>query len=94
MMTFFWDDKKEKELIRLWSEGKSASEIASIIGNISRNHIIGVVHRLKLPGRIKKKITTFKYPIPIEYDPDKFSKNLFKHKVNFNIAKNFEHDKL
>lgn len=32
--------------------------------------------------------------IPIEYDEVKFTKNLFKHKLNFNIAQRFQHDTL
>ena len=32
--------------------------------------------------------------IPIEYDDAKLTKNLFKHKLNFNIAKGFQHDSL
>ncbi|MDR0252244.1 MAG: GcrA family cell cycle regulator, partial [Brucellaceae bacterium] len=40
-------------LKKLWSEGLSASQIAAQLGGVSRNAVIGKVHRLKLSGRGK-----------------------------------------
>ena len=54
-----WTPDKEKKLKQLWTEGHSASQIAGILGNTTRNAVIGKAHRLKLKGRlIAKKSTT------------------------------------
>ena len=54
-----WTADKEKKLRQLWAEGHSASQIAGILGNTTRNAVIGKAHRLKLQGRlIKKKSAT------------------------------------
>ena len=54
-----WTADKEKKLKQLWTEGHSASQIAEILGNTTRNAVIGKAHRLKLQGRlIKKKSAT------------------------------------
>jgi len=52
-----WTDDKVKQLKKLWTKGKSAVEIAKELG-ISKNSVIGKVHRLNLsarPSPIKKK---------------------------------------
>jgi GcrA cell cycle regulator len=48
-----WTDERVDLLKRLWSEGLSASQIAAQLGGVSRNAVIGKVHRLKLSGRGK-----------------------------------------
>ncbi|WP_285293746.1 GcrA family cell cycle regulator [Aureimonas altamirensis] len=48
-----WTDERIETLKRLWSEGHSASQIAGELGGVSRNAVIGKVHRLKLESRIK-----------------------------------------
>lgn len=48
-----WDDERVERLKRLWAEGLSASQIAAQLGGVSRNAVIGKVHRLCLPGRVK-----------------------------------------
>jgi GcrA cell cycle regulator len=48
-----WTDDRVEKLKRLWSEGLSASQIATQLGGVSRNAVIGKVHRLSLPGRAK-----------------------------------------
>ncbi|MCB1513625.1 MAG: GcrA cell cycle regulator, partial [Hyphomicrobiaceae bacterium] len=40
-----WTDERVELLKKLWSEGLSASQIASRIGGVSRNAVIGKVHR-------------------------------------------------
>ncbi len=46
-----WTDERVELLKRLWAEGLSASQIATQLGGVSRNAVIGKVHRLKLSGR-------------------------------------------
>jgi GcrA cell cycle regulator len=53
-----WTDERVERLKKLWSEGLSASQIAAQLGGVSRNAVIGKVHRLSLPGRAKAGGTT------------------------------------
>jgi GcrA cell cycle regulator len=46
-----WTDERVESLKKLWQEGLSASQIASRIGSVTRNAVIGKVHRLGLAGR-------------------------------------------
>jgi GcrA cell cycle regulator len=46
-----WTDERVEILKKLWSEGLSASQIAGRLGGITRNAVIGKVHRLGLSGR-------------------------------------------
>lgn len=48
-----WTDERVERLKQLWANGLSASQIAAEIGGISRNAVIGKVHRLGLSGRAK-----------------------------------------
>jgi GcrA cell cycle regulator len=50
-MEMNWTDERVELLRKLWSDGLSASQIAAQLGNVSRNAVIGKVHRLKLSGR-------------------------------------------
>lgn len=46
-----WNDERVELLRKLWAEGLSASQIASRLGSVTRNAVIGKVHRLGLAGR-------------------------------------------
>lgn len=46
-----WTDERVEALKKLWAEGLSASQIASRLGEVTRNAVIGKVHRLGLSGR-------------------------------------------
>lgn len=48
-----WTDDRVELLKKLWSEGHSASQIAGELGGVTRNAVIGKVHRLGLSGRAK-----------------------------------------
>ena len=49
-----WTDERVEQLRQAWMEGKSASQIASLLGHgLTRNAVIGKVHRLGLAGRAK-----------------------------------------
>ncbi len=47
-----WTDDRVALLKRLWGEGKTAAEIASELGGVTRNAVIGKAHRLKLSNRV------------------------------------------
>lgn len=56
-----WTDDRIERLKALWHEGKSASEIAAILGGgLSRNGVIGKIHRLKLDKRAKPSVKAVK----------------------------------
>ena len=46
-----WTDERVEQLKKLWAEGLSASQIAGRLGGVTRNAVIGKVHRLGLSGR-------------------------------------------
>jgi GcrA cell cycle regulator len=46
-----WTDERVEQLRSLWTEGLSASQIARVLGGVTRNAVIGKVHRLGLAGR-------------------------------------------
>jgi GcrA cell cycle regulator len=48
-----WTDERVEALKKLWADGLSASQIAAELGGITRNAVIGKVHRLGLSGRAK-----------------------------------------
>ena len=48
-----WTDERVELLKKLWAEGLSASQIAAQLGGVTRNAVIGKVHRLGLSGRAK-----------------------------------------
>tara|TARA_A100001015_G_scaffold313288_1_gene420197 strand:- start:724 stop:1230 length:507 start_codon:yes stop_codon:yes gene_type:complete len=50
-----WTDEKVKILKDLWGKGKTASQIAELIGGISRNAVIGKAHRLNLSAKLKNR---------------------------------------
>ena len=50
-----WNEQKVNKLKELWGNGSTASQIAEIIGGISRNAVIGKAHRLNLSSKIKTK---------------------------------------
>ena len=55
-----WTEEKVNKLKELWGKGKTASQIAEIIGGISRNAVIGKAHRLNLSAKIKNRFQTYK----------------------------------
>ena len=53
-----WTDEKVAKLKELWGKGNTASQIALILGGISRNAVIGKAHRLNLSAKIKTRAAT------------------------------------
>ena len=50
-----WTEEKVNKLRDLWGKGQTASQIAEIIGGVSRNAVIGKAHRLNLSAKIKTR---------------------------------------
>jgi len=53
MTVLTWSEDRVEQLKKLWEAGLSASQIAAELGNVTRNAVIGKVHRLGLSGRAK-----------------------------------------
>ena len=47
-----WTDERVELLKKMWSDGQSASQIAKELGGVTRNAVIGKVHRLGLSNRV------------------------------------------
>jgi GcrA cell cycle regulator len=58
MAMIVWTDERVEQLKKLWNDGLSASQIAAQLGGVTRNAVIGKVHRLGLSGRTKTVTTT------------------------------------
>ena len=50
-----WTEEKVNKLKEMWGKGQTASQIAEIIGGVSRNAVIGKAHRLNLSSKIKTR---------------------------------------
>tara|TARA_Y100000590_G_scaffold394821_1_gene474281 strand:- start:30 stop:527 length:498 start_codon:yes stop_codon:yes gene_type:complete len=89
-----WTPEREEKLKELWKKGHSASQIASLLGNTTRNAVIGKAHRLNLQGRASskkniKKINNENNNIP-ETKPQKLGRKArFKALL---LDKNFEQE--
>jgi len=63
-----WTEDRVEILTKLWAEGLSASQIAKQLGGVTRNAVIGKVHRLGLSGRAKpsrpKKVANVRSTTP------------------------------
>jgi len=57
-----WTDERVETLKKLWADGLSASQIAAELGGITRNAVIGKVHRLGLSGRAKTPSSSLPRP--------------------------------
>ena len=55
-----WTPEREEKLKELWKKGHSGSQIANILGNTTRNAVIGKAHRLNLQARAVSKKTDVK----------------------------------
>ena len=55
-----WTIERVEKLKGLWTKGHSASQIADLLGNTTRNAVIGKAHRLNLEARIVSKKSVFK----------------------------------
>jgi len=86
-----WNEEKVAKLKELWGKGSTASQIAEIIGGISRNAVIGKAHRLNLSAKIKTRNSPKNYDLSNANkkinNPVKGRKSKFKSLI---IEKDFE----
>ena len=63
-----WTDDRVETLKSLWQDGLSASQIAHALGNVTRNAVIGKVHRLGLSGRNgSPRVSRPRAPVALRY---------------------------
>ena len=87
-----WTDEKVAKLKELWGKGNTASQIAEIIGGISRNAVIGKAHRLNLSAKIKTRSTNSNYNLKssAENNIDKLKRGRRSKFKSLIIEKDFE----
>ena len=94
-----WTEEKVSKLKELWGKGQTASQIAEILGGVSRNAVIGKAHRLNLSSKIKTRQTGPKNPLVNEKTQIKLKGKRGKFKSllldkNFEPAKNLNLEEL
>ena len=96
-----WTEEKVNKLKELWGKGNTASQIAEILGGVSRNAVIGRAHRLNLSSKIKAKSTVQSYKSNLKSDVNnnkfKGRKGKFKSLLlnkDFEPAKNLSLEEL
>ena len=89
-----WTQDKEQKLKELWGKGHTASQIAEILGDTTRNAVIGKAHRLKLAARApSKKSQSVKKDASSLDNQIKEEKQIISRKNRFKsllLDKNFE----
>ena len=88
-----WTPEKEKKLKDLWKKGHTASEIAKMLGETTRNAVIGKAHRLNLEARGTSKRTSAKTNNSENNNPSEGKQQKLGRKARFKallLDKNFE----
>ena len=65
-----WTPEKEQKLKELWKKGHTASQIASMLGDTTRNAVIGKAHRLNLEARAGSKKSSTKTNLENNSQPE------------------------
>ena len=96
-----WTEEKVYKLKELWGKGQTASQIAEIIGGVSRNAVIGKAHRLNLSAKIKTRPAISQDARSLNSNNDQIRKRGRKHRFksllldkNFEPAKNLQLEEL
>ena len=88
-----WTTERERKLKELWKKGHTASQIAAMIGDTTRNAVIGKAHRLNLEARAGSKKTSSKTNVEVNNSSNKTQK--LGRKAKFKallLDKNFEQE--
>ena len=86
-----WTEEKVEKLKELWGKGNTASQIAEIIGGISRNAVIGKAHRLNLSAKLVRRSKTSSSINKTNFETKNFEKRSRKNKFrSLLLDKNFE----
>ncbi len=86
-----WTEEKVEKLKELWGKGNTASQIAEIIGGISRNAVIGKAHRLNLSAKLVRRSKTSSSISKTNFEKKNFEKRSRKNKFrSLLLDKNFE----
>ncbi len=86
-----WTEEKVNKLKELWGKGQTASQIAEIIGGVSRNAVIGKAHRLNLSSKIKTRASVQMHRNSLKTDDNKIKLKGRRSKFkSFLLDKNFE----
>ena len=86
-----WTEEKVNKLQELWGKGQTASQIAEIIGGVSRNAVIGKAHRLNLSAKIKTRSTISQNTIGTAINNNSLKKSSRKQRFrSLLLDKNFE----
>tara|TARA_B100001057_G_scaffold452419_1_gene496278 strand:+ start:2493 stop:2984 length:492 start_codon:yes stop_codon:yes gene_type:complete len=86
-----WTEEKVEKLKELWGKGNTASQIAEIIGGLSRNAVIGKAHRLNLSAKIKTRTATSNQSFDNSFEERKNNKRGKRSKFkSLIIDKDFE----
>ena len=91
-----WTEEKVNKLKELWGKCNTASQIAEIIGGLSRNAVIGKAHRLNLSAKIKKRSNLINNQSKFKNIEDNkvFKRNRRSKFRSFILDKDFEPAKL
>ena len=88
-----WTPERERKLKELWKKGHTASKIAELIGNTTRNAIIGKAHRLNLQARAASRKSSLK--VNTENNKSEVKPQKLGRKARFRallLDKNFEQE--
>ena len=80
-----WNEEKISKLKELWGKGSTASQIAEIIGGISRNAVIGKAHRLNLSAKIKTRSASSGQNFKNDKESNDPKHKTGEEKVNFSL---------
>ena len=83
-----WTEEKVEKLKELWGKGNTASQIAEIIGGVSRNAVIGKAHRLNLSAKIKTRSSSNNYNADANLNSDTRQRRSRKSKFKSLIIEN------
>ena len=89
-----WTPEREQKLRELWKKGHTASQIANLLGDTTRNAVIGKAHRLNLNARAPSKNSSYKINPENNNVPEAKTEKLSR-KARFKallLDKNFEQE--